>query len=108
MKKKKNENTSAINLVLKCINHDLKLALTSLKSKIVSRGIIPGYSKPLWQAVKKAKDQNQNSLPDSLMLNNCTIRSIVLPDTFATLFSSKVNEIVNESLGNQFVCKSKK
>ena len=66
------------------------------KSNEIRRGIIPGNSKSLWNAVKKAKNLNVSQLPDNLTLNSTKIQEHALPDTFAEFFSNKVKTIVNE------------
>ena len=66
------------------------------KSNHVRRGIIPGNSKTLRDAVKKAKNQNINPIPDNLTLNNAPIEQSEIADSFAEFFSDKVNNIVNE------------
>ena len=47
----------------------------------------------MWNAVKKAKDLNINSKPDTLTLNSV---KIIEDDPFADFFSNKVKNLVNE------------
>ena len=57
---------------------------------------MPGNSKSLWTAVKKAKNVNINSLPENLTLNSIKINNNDLPDTFAEFFTTKVKNITAE------------
>jgi hypothetical protein len=66
------------------------------KTNEVRRGIVPGNSKTLWNAVKKAKNINITQLPDKLTLNSIEIPDNNQAETFAEFFSKKVKNIVNE------------
>ena len=55
----------------------------------VRRGIIPGNSKTLWYAVKKAKDQNITPIPDILTLKNVPINLAETGNLFAEFFQTK-------------------
>ena len=73
------------------------------KTKNVRKGIIPGNSKSLWNAVKKAKDLNFNSIPENMTLNSNNIPIHELPDSFADFFVNKVKTITNECKIDNFV-----
>ena len=83
-------------MLLKNISSDIKFNLKLNKTTIVRRGILPGNSKSLWTAVKKAKGLNIAQLPETLTFNSIVIQNENLPDTFADFFSNKVKNIVNE------------
>ena len=51
----------------------------------VRQGIKPGNSKSLWEAVKIAKDQNIEELPDQMKFNGNTIPNENLAEEFAYL-----------------------
>lgn len=57
--------------------------------------IISGNNKPLWDAVKTAKNMNVPPRPAKMTLNNTIIESDNLPDTFAMYFNKKIFNIVN-------------
>ena len=54
--------------------------IKSEKSSYIRRSFIPGNSKSLWNAVKKAKDQNISFLPENLTLNNLPINPSEMAD----------------------------
>ena len=58
---------------IKSLNKEVKQFFHNVTTKQVRRGIKPGNSKTLWNAVKLAKDCNLNTLPDTLFLNNAKI-----------------------------------
>ena len=53
---------------------------------MVRRGILPGNSKTLWDAVKIAKDQNTPTLPENMSVNEIKINNYNLPTEFAKIF----------------------
>ena len=65
-----------------------------MKPENVRKGIIPCNSESLWDAVKKAKDINSNSVPDVLFENNNKLNKTDHKTAFANFFSNKVNAIV--------------
>ena len=83
-------------MALKAISKNIRSQIKYDKIQNVRRGIIPGNSKSLWQAVKKSKDINLSNLPDTMTLNGQKINELDLPDAFAEFFSKRVNTIVND------------
>ena len=96
LKSKRLNNNTLNNERLKIINKEIRLKIKLEKTLNVRRGIIPGNSKSLWNAVKKAKDQNISQIPDNLTLNNVPICSTKIADIFANFFDEKVKRIINE------------
>ena len=82
---------------IKTLNKEIKSYFHKLKSKNVRKGIVPGNSKSLWDAVKKAKDLNVKNLPDILFKNKIKLSEQDHAAAFANFFSTKVNTIVNET-----------
>jgi hypothetical protein len=65
------------------------------KTKLkIRRGILPGNTKSLWDAVKIANNKSSNVLPKVLLKDNCEIPSNDVPDEFAKFFDTKVKNIV--------------
>ena len=93
--KKRNLNNFNSHLALKTISKNIRSQIKIEKISKIRRGIIPGNSKSLWNAVKKSKDINHNNLPDTMTLNEQKINERDLPDVFAEFFSNKVKTIVN-------------
>jgi exonuclease III len=83
---------------IKQLNIEIKKHISQLKSNSIRKNIIPGNSKSLWDAVKKAKDINTPKLPSKMNVQNIEILNPELPDAFADFFEAKVNNIVNEQL----------
>ena len=83
---------------IKQLNTEIRKHITQLKSDSIRKRIIPGNSKSLWDAVKKAKDINTPQLPTKMTLQNVEIIKNELPDAFADFFETKVNDIVNEQI----------
>ena len=96
LKSKRITDNLATNDRLKLVNSEIRKILKSEKSSYIRRGIIPGNSKSLWNAVKKAKDQNISFLPENLTLNNLPVNPPETADTFAVFFMNKVDTIVRE------------
>ena len=61
------------------------------------KGILPGNTKSLWDAVKIAKDQNVSSIPKSMKLNGANIDYNKLPEKFGDFFTEKVRDIIASS-----------
>jgi hypothetical protein len=95
LKNKKFQNNFNQHLKIKNLNKEIKIILRNEKTKNIRRGIIPGNSKSLWNAVKKAKDLNITSLPESLSLNSVNIPKRDQPDAFAEFFKQKVKVIID-------------
>ena len=68
--------------------------------KQVRRGILPGNSKSLWDAVKIANDKNVSGLPDTLFKDGVELPNNIIPTAFGDLFYNKVKNITNETLIN--------
>ena len=66
--------------------------------KQVRRGILPGNSKSLWDAVKIANDENVSGLPDTLFKDGVELPNNIIPTAFGDLFYYKVTNITNETL----------
>ena len=60
---------------------------------MVRRGILPGNSKTLWDAVRIAKDQNTPTLPENMSVNEIKINNTNLPTEFAKFFKNKIETI---------------
>ena len=96
LKHKKANDSLDIHLKLKAISKEIRQFIKINKSNNIRRGIIPGNSKSLWTAVKKAKDQNTSHLPNDLTHNNMPIHAHDTADSFATFFKNKVQSIISE------------
>ena len=99
LKKKLNTHPdpNCIRQEIKTLNKEIKSYFHKLKSKNVRKGIVPGNSKSLWDALKKAKDLNVKNLPDILFKNKIQLSEQDHAAAFANFFSTKVNTIVNET-----------
>ena len=71
-------------------------------------GILPGNSKTLWDAVKIAKDQNVESLPDIMSINETKIKSCDLPMEFAKFFKDKISQITEQTIISDTVYNGKR
>ena len=72
------------------------------------RGILPGNSKSLWDAVKIAKNQNTPTLPDIMSVNEINIKNEDLPLEFAKFFSNKIAQIISTTQISNTVYNGKK
>ena len=52
----------------------------------------PGNNKALWDAVKIAKDQNIEDIPDQMHLNGIPIPNEDLAEAFVNMFENKLKE----------------
>ena len=98
--KKYNSNpSSSINTrhEIKILNKEIKNHFHKLKTINIRKGILPGNCKSLWDAVKKAKDCNTNSIPDTVYLNGNKVPQGEQAQVFADYFSNKVNTIASEA-----------
>ena len=96
-------NPQATRQTLKQINKDIKVYFHNQKTKSVRRGILPGNSKSLWNAVKTAKDLNSSPLPDILYANNIEIPQHMQVDAFSSFFYEKVQNIITSTTINDQV-----
>ena len=94
--KKRNQNNFEGHLDLKSLGNQIRTLIRDEKIAKVRRGIVPGNSKSLWDAVKRSKDINSNNLPDTLTLDGNKVNKNDLPDVFAKFFVDKVNAIVDD------------
>ena len=94
--KKRNQNNFVGHLDLKSLGNQIRTVIRDEKIAKVRRGIVPGNSKSLWDAVKRSKDINSNNLPDTLTLDGNKVNKNDLPDVFAKFFVDKVNAIVGD------------
>ena len=108
LKNKRQNKTFDQHLKLKNINKEITSHLRQENTKRIRKGIIPGNSKTIWNAVKKAKNLNIDSLPEKLTLNSINVTTENLPDTFAEFFSNKVKKIVEDCTINQNVYNGKR
>ena len=100
--------TDTIRNRIKNLNVEIKRHFLIKKTKSIRRKITPGNSKSLWDAVKIAKDVNNPKLPKSMFHNGIKIPEANLADSFAELFKSKVQDIVNEQVISNNVYNGKK
>ena len=96
-KLKSHLNPTSIRNEIKSLNKDIKSYFHKIQAKNVCKSIIPGNSKSLWDAVKKAKDLNIDNLPETLFLNKIKQNPKDNASTFANFFSNKVKTIVNQT-----------
>ena len=54
---------------LKILNKEIKKYFYHSKATSVRRGIMPGNSKSLWEAVRISKDINSSMIPDEMFQN---------------------------------------
>ena len=108
LKKMKTHPTDSVRLTIKLLNKEIKQYFYIEKSKLIRRGILPGNSKTLWDAVKKAKDQNLNMIPEEMFHNNTLIATDLLPDQFGNFFTTKVTSIITNLRSNPLVYNGQK
>jgi hypothetical protein len=103
-----NNNPNSTRQAIKDLNKEIKSFYLKIKSNSVRKGILPGNSKSLWDAVNKAKDTNTNPMPDVLFENNQKLNKIEHATAFANFFSNKVNSIINQTVIEPNVYNGKK
>ena len=64
-----------------------------MKSLNVRKGIIPGNSKSLWDAVKKAKDINSSNIPEVLFESDTKLNKKDHAMAFASFFQTKLTQL---------------
>ena len=97
-KLKSNPNPQSTRQTIKDLNNEIKSFYHKIKSKNVRKGIMPGNSKSLWDAVNKAKDINTNPMPDVLFENNVKLKLTEHATAFADFFSNKVKSIISQTV----------
>ena len=97
LKRLKVTKDELIKLRINQLNIEIKNHFYAVKRKSIRQGLIPGNNKTLWDSVKIAKDLNINKLPETMTLNNVSVKSENLPDEFASYFKMKIETIVHES-----------
>ena len=94
---KTHPNPANVRIEIKTLNKEIKIFFHKSKSKNIRKGIIPGNTKSLWNAVNKAKDINMSNLPDTLFENKIKLCNKNYANAFANFFNIKVNSIVNQT-----------
>ena len=97
LKKYKNERSTVLKARIKELNYNIKFYYHSTKAKEVRRNIIPGNSKSLWSAVKKAKSINFDRLPPTMFSSGVEINNVDLASRFATCFDDKIKKVLAQS-----------
>jgi exonuclease III len=108
LKKMKTHPSDSVRVSIKLLNKEIKQYFYTAKAKLIRRGILPGNSKTLWDAVKKAKDQNLNSIPEEMFHNNNLIAPNLLTEHFGNFFTTKVNSIITNLHSNPRVYNGQK
>ena len=93
-------NQQVLQQNLKSLNKEIKNFFYQNKTKSVRRGILPGNSKTLWDAVRVAKDLNSSPLPEILFNNNTEILYNNQAEAFGHFFSDKVTKITRSTILN--------
>ena len=96
LKQFKNSPSERVYLRIKNLNAEIRTHLYSTKKQKIRKGIIPGNSKSLWDAVKISKDSDTNPLPHIMEIDGNQIEHDKLPDAFAHFFKNKVDKISDE------------
>ena len=71
----------------------------------VRKGILPGNSKSLLQAVKIAKNRSHPSIPNNMTIGGELVNGHEIAEHFAVFFDKKVVTIVSETIINPMVNK---
>ena len=98
LKQFKNSPTERVHLRIKNLNAEIRTYFYSTKKHKIRKGIIPGNSKSLWDAVKISKDSDTNPLPYIMEIDGNQIEYDELPDAFAHFFKDKIEKISNECI----------
>ena len=69
IKKNKIQPNISLNERIRVLNKEIKDWFYSSKKKFIRNKITPGDNRSLWAAVKIAKNQSSNSIPNNLTLN---------------------------------------
>ena len=94
--------------IIKKLNLEIRYYFNDTKKTKVRRGILPGNTKSLWDAVRIAHDKNIEPIPRVMFKNNNEVNYDSLPDEFAEFFDSKVKNIVNSVTVNSEVYNGQK
>ncbi len=76
------------------LNMEIRNHFNNRKRINVRKGILPGNSKSLWDAVKIANDKNINILPNILFKDSMEVDHSKLPDEFADYFDTKIKTLL--------------
>ena len=98
LKKLKTRPSDNLKQKIKDLDINVKKHFFQEKRKKVRRGILPGNSKSLWNAVRTAKDQNIEGFPKTIFSNGVKIPEGEIPDTVASFFDNKVKRLVQDSM----------
>ncbi len=81
---------------LNILNKEIKSYYKNLTSSKVRKSVVPGNTSSLWKAVKVARDQNTNTLPKNLLMDNNEIGPDQLADKFALFFDNKIRSLLSQ------------
>ena len=82
-------NSSILDKV-RALNREILSEIKKSKKSSIQRSIVPGNSKSLWNAIKRAKDINPNQMPEEMKLEGVNVKPEDLSDCFANFFDNKV------------------
>ena len=98
----------ATKLRIKHLNAEIRNYFHGKIRTKVRRGILPGNTKSLWDAVKIAKNMGVNAIPHVLYKNQQEIIHANAPEEFARFFKNKVKTITDSSVINEEVYNGKR
>ena len=100
--------TERLNNRIKNLNAEIRTHFYNKRKQKIRKGIVPGNSKTLWDAVKISKDCDTNPIPNEMELNGIIVKHDELPDAFAGFFKNKVDIISRECKVERDVYNGKK
>ena len=76
---------------IKNLNYEIRNYYRQNKGKKVRRNLVLGSSKSLWEAVKIAKDINNEKMPKEMFKDGTLVKTEDLAGCFADVFEDKIN-----------------
>ena len=78
------------NKEIRLLDREIKEHFYNSKRNFIRNKIAPGDNKSLWTAIKIAKNQSSNSIPNVLTLNNEQVSGHEVSEAFASFFNQKI------------------
>ena len=103
LKKRKTNATPEFKSRIANLTFEIKTHFFAKRKFSVRKGIVPGNSKALWQAVNRSKNLGSSHIPKTMTLGGLEVPSNEISDGFANFFEKKVNDIVKNTKVNDEV-----
>ena len=95
LERNKLKNCPEMSKAIKKLNKEIKKHFFEAKKNILRKNIYENSTNGIWQAVKSAKNQSNNNIPQNLTVGGVDVNPVDVADSFAGFFHDKVEYFKN-------------